>query len=63
MVSPAQCLAGYVEQFDIHSPALTVKESFSFSAEMRLMNVTHDQLQEFVDEVRLAEAISPHCNC
>ena len=48
----ARCPAGYVEQFDIHSPALTVKESFSFSAEMRLMSVTHDQLEEFVDEVR-----------
>ncbi len=44
-------ISGYVEQFDIHSPALTVRESFKHSAQMRLMDVTADQLEEFVDEV------------
>ena len=45
-------ISGYVEQFDIHSPALTIRESFKFSAQMRLMDVTAEQLEEFVDEVR-----------
>lgn len=44
-------ISGYVEQFDIHSPALTIRESFKHSAQMRLMDVTSDQLEEFVDEV------------
>lgn len=44
-------MSGYVEQFDIHSPALTVREAFEFSAQMRLAGVTPDQLHEFVDEV------------
>ena len=43
-------VSGYVEQFDIHSPALTVRESFKHSAQMRLMNVSKEQLDEFVDE-------------
>ena len=44
-------ISGYVEQFDIHSPALTVRESFKHSAQMRLMDVTPEQSEEFVDEV------------
>lgn len=51
-------ISGYVEQFDIHSPALTVRESFKHSAQLRLMNVTHDQLEEFVDEVRIQSTAS-----
>lgn len=50
-------ISGYVEQFDIHSPALTVREAFKFSAQMRLMNVTPDQLEEFVDEVGFASCL------
>ncbi len=40
-----------VEQFDIHTPALTIRESFSFSASLRLMDVNVEQREEFVDEV------------
>lgn len=46
-------ISGYVEQNDIHSPALTVRESFKHSAQMRLMDVSPEQLEEFVDEVEL----------
>lgn len=44
-------ISGYVEQDDIHSPALTVRESLKHSAQMRLMDTSKDQLNEFVDEV------------
>ena len=44
-------VSGYVEQFDIHSPALTVRESLKHSAQMRLMDVNKDQLEEYIDEV------------
>ena len=37
---------------DIHSPALTIRESLQFSAECRLIIDDQSQLQEFVDEVR-----------
>ena len=36
---------------DIHSPALTIRESLVFSAECRLIIDDQNQLQEFVDEV------------
>lgn len=49
-----------VEQFDIHSPALTVRESFSFSAALRLMNVSVEQREEFVDEVSTCKLPCPH---
>lgn len=38
-------------QFDIHTPALTVKEALRFSARLRLSDVTPQQMDEFVDEV------------
>ena len=38
-------------QFDIHSPALTVRESFEFSAQLRLLASNKQQLQDFVDLV------------
>ena len=38
-------------QFDIHSPALLVRESLQFSAECRLLIDDQKQLLEFVDEV------------
>ena len=40
-----------VEQFDIHTPALTIREAFSFSAALRLMDVSVEQREDFVDEV------------
>ena len=42
---------------DIHSPALTIRESLVFSAECRLIIDDQNQLQEFVDEV------SSHAPC
>ena len=51
-----------VEQFDIHTPALTIRESFSFSASLRLMDVNVEQREEFVDEVCPACLLTfPHC--
>ncbi|BDA51445.1 ABC transporter G family member 36 [Coccomyxa sp. Obi] len=44
-------ISGYVEQFDIHSPATTVREALAYSAELRLADVQSTQLQGFVDEV------------
>lgn len=38
-------------QFDIHSPALTIRESYEFSAQLRLHKLDPQQVQEFVDEV------------
>ena len=49
-----------VEQFDIHTPALTIRESFSFSASLRLMDVSMEQREEFVDEVR-SESMLASC--
>ncbi len=39
-------------QFDIHSPANTVKEALMFSAELRLEGVDAQQRKTFVEEVR-----------
>ena len=47
---------------DIHSPALTVRESFQFSAECRLIIDDQKQLQEFVDEVRCSQAVLTSCH-
>ena len=38
-------------QFDIHSPASTVKEALNFSAELRLEGVDAKQRKAFVGEV------------
>ncbi|KAL5806630.1 hypothetical protein ACOSQ4_029363 [Xanthoceras sorbifolium] len=50
-------IAGYVEQNDIHSPQVTVEESFWFSSSLRLpIGVSKYQRKEFVEEVmRLVE--------
>ena len=45
---------------DIHSPALTIRESLVFSAETRLLIDDQNQLQEFVDEVP-PDCISASC--
>ena len=43
---------GYVEQSDIHTPALTVVESLTFSAHLRLdRNVNKRTENQFVDNV------------
>jgi hypothetical protein len=39
-------------QFDIHSPANTVKEALMFSADLRLEGVDAQQRKTFVNEVR-----------
>ena len=45
---------GYVEQNDIHTPALTVVESLKFSAHLRLdRNVKKRQENKFIDNVSL----------
>lgn len=46
-----------VEQFDIHTPALTIREAFSFSAALRLMDVSVEQREDFVDEVTAKPAL------
>jgi hypothetical protein len=38
-------------QFDIHSPATTVREALMFSAQLRLVGTNKKQLISFVDEV------------
>ena len=45
---------------DIHSPALTIRESLVFSAETRLLIEDQNQLQEFVDEAR-PQYMPPSC--
>lgn len=37
-------------QFDIHSPATTVREALMFSAQLRLVGTNKKQLTSFVDE-------------
>ncbi|KAL0918032.1 hypothetical protein M5K25_013153 [Dendrobium thyrsiflorum] len=45
-------ISGYCEQFDIHSPQLTIRESLIFSALLRLSNeVTKEEKLRFIDEV------------
>ena len=44
------CVCGLV-QFDIHSPASTVKEALNFSAELRLEGVDAKQRKAFVGKV------------
>ena len=53
-------------QFDIHSPANTVKEALMFSAELRLEGVDSQQRKSFVNEVRpqlKAEDLHATCAC
>ncbi|KAL9680966.1 hypothetical protein QQ045_012747 [Rhodiola kirilowii] len=45
-------ISGYCEQNDIHSPQLTVRESFIFSASLRLpKEISDEEKQIFVEEV------------
>jgi len=46
--------SGYVEQFDVQAPELTVRETILFSARLRLdpaLVDTDEKTQEFVDQV------------
>ncbi|CAK0748752.1 hypothetical protein CVIRNUC_001857 [Coccomyxa viridis] len=52
-------VSGYVEQFDIHSPASTVKEALNFSAELRLEGVDAKQRKAFVGEVLELMELAP----
>ena len=37
-------------QFDIHSPGATVHEALLFSAQLRLIDTSKDNMRKFVDE-------------
>ncbi|BDA47821.1 probable pleiotropic drug resistance protein 1 [Coccomyxa sp. Obi] len=52
-------VSGYVEQFDIHSPAATVREALMFSAQLRLVGTNKKQLESFVDEVLELMELTP----
>lgn len=45
---------GYVEQFDVQSPQLTIRETMEFSAKLRLDEsdpaVTNESIQKFIDQ-------------
>jgi ABC-type multidrug transport system ATPase subunit len=45
---------GYVEQFDVQSPQLTIRETVQFSAKLRLEEsdpaVTPESIEQFVDQ-------------
>ena len=47
----SQITATLPMQFDIHSPATTVREALAYSAELRLADVQSAQLQGFINEV------------
>jgi len=46
---------GYVEQFDVQTPQLTIRETMRFSAKLRLEEsdsaVTNESIEKFVDEI------------
>lgn len=46
--------AGYVEQFDVQLPQLTIRETMRYSAKLRLDEsdpmVTHENIETFVDQ-------------
>ncbi|KAG2452157.1 hypothetical protein HYH02_003189 [Chlamydomonas schloesseri] len=51
---------GYVEQFDIHTPAQTVVEALQFSARLRLPpSFTDTQVKAYVDEVMEIVDLTP----
>jgi len=52
--------SGYVEQFDVQSPELTVRETVLFSARLRLdpeLIPTDERTQAFVDQIMVGQAI------
>ena len=56
-------VSGYVEQFDTHTAAATVKEALLFSGTLRNgKDVDMKTTQDFVQQVRLAAACSV-CMC
>jgi ABC-type lipoprotein export system ATPase subunit len=48
--------SGYVEQFDVQSPELTVRETVAFSARLRL-DSNHPELKEDEDKLRFVDSI------
>ena len=54
---------GYVEQFDVQSPQLTIRETVDFSARLRLeesvKEVTPRNITKFVDQVLSMLELSP----
>ena len=44
-------VTGYVEQFDVQSPQLTVRETVEFSAKMRLESIPLAEKLKFVDNI------------
>ena len=46
---------GYVEQFDVQTPQLTIRETMRFSAKLRLEEsdpaVTNENIEKFIDEI------------
>ena len=48
--------SGYVEQFDVQSPELTVRETVAFSARLRL-DSSHPDLKEDEDKLRFVDSI------
>jgi ABC-type multidrug transport system ATPase subunit len=62
-VSFRRC-SGYVYQFDVQSPELTVRETILFSARLRLdsdLVTNDDEIHSFVDQVmvRIIEFLNP----
>jgi ABC-type multidrug transport system ATPase subunit len=58
--------AGYVEQFDVQSPELTVRETILFSARLRLDPAVIDspkKQDDFVDFVMQEVELSPLADC
>ena len=56
--------SGYVEQFDVQSPQLTVRETVLFSARLRLDPQKSDQDKHlFVDQVLRTLELSPLADC
>jgi len=52
--------SGYVEQFDVQSPELTVQETILFSAKLRLdpnLVSTREQRQAYVDQIMVRVSI------
>jgi len=54
---------GYVEQFDVQSPQLTIRETVDFSARLRLeettKEVTPGNVEKFVDQVLAMLELTP----
>eukprot|EP00884_Botryococcus_braunii_P004769 jgi/Botrbrau1/14293/Bobra.0369s0007.1 len=52
-------IAGYCEQFDIHSPQMTVREALWFSSRLRLTGVPRRTVNAYVDQVMELVELTP----